>query len=220
GAGGRGVLSPRPGLHRLPASLPDHPSLGVLRHARRAQHALPSLRVAWGRSLHGTALRSDHSPHRSPELASLPHAPAAHSLLRRRERPAPRLSHQQLSTPGPDHRGTVPRALASRIVLSLDQTTSAYPGFLRHLPERREDPSVGGDHRLRSGGHLEKATPARPEFVQNPANSKRHDFRKKPDFIGLFAIQRPNSRTRSLYPTGSVQHMMGQYCFGFQILGE
>src|SRR5437016_4998446 len=36
-------------------------------------------------------------------------------------------------------------------------------------------------------------------------------FRKKPDFIGLFAIQLLNSRTRSLYPTGSVKHVMGQY---------
>ena len=36
-------------------------------------------------------------------------------------------------------------------------------------------------------------------------------FRKKPDFIGFFAIQPPNSGTRSLYPTESVQYMMGQY---------
>src|SRR3989441_4072445 len=212
GTGSRGVLSPRPGLRGLSAPLPDHPSPGFLRHARRAQHALPSLRVARGRSLHRPAFRSDHSPHWTQELASLPRTPAAHSLLRRQERLAPHLPHQQLSTRGADYRRTLPCPLASRIVLSLDQTTSAYPRFLRHLGECREDPSVGGDQRLRAGGHLEKATPTGPELVQNPANSECHNFRKKPDFTGFFAIQRPNPRTRPLYPTGSVQHMMGQYC--------
>ncbi len=77
--------------------------------------------------------------------------------------------------------------------------------------ERREDASVGGDQRLRPGGHPQKATPSRPQLAQNPANSERHDFRKKPDFTGFFAIQRANSRTRSFYPIGSVQLMMGQY---------
>src|SRR5271157_2101421 len=211
GAGGGGLLSPRSRLCRLPASPSDHPSPGFLRHPCRAQHALPSLRTALGRSLHGPAFRSNHSPHRTQEFASLSHTPAAHSLLRRRERLAPDLSQQQFSTPGPDHRATLPGSLASRIVLPLDQTASANPGFLRHFGERREDPSVGGDHGLRPGGHLEKATGPRPEPTRNPANSEYHDFRKKPNFTGLFAVQRPNSRTRSLHPTGSVQLMMGQY---------
>src|SRR5271157_2390750 len=211
GAGGGGLLSPRSRLCRLPASLSDHPSPGFLRHPRRVQHALPSLRTALGRSFHRPAFRSNHSPDRTQELASLSGAPAAHSLLRRRERLAPDLSQQQFSTPRPDHRATLPGPLASRIVLPLDQTTSAYPGLLRHFAERREDPSVGGDLGLCSGGHLEKATRPRPEPTRNPANSEYHDFRKKPNFTGLFTVQRPNSRTRSLHPTGSVQLMMGQY---------
>ena len=94
----------------------------------------------------------------------------------------------------PAHRSTLPRALASRVVLSLDQTASAYPGFLRHLRERREDASVGGDQCLRPGGHPQKTTPPRPELAQNSANSERHEFRKKPDFTGFFAIQRANSK--------------------------
>src|SRR5579862_5862501 len=211
GAGGGGDLSSRPGLHRLSAALPDHPSPGFLRHPRRSKHALPLSRRAAGRSLHGIAFRSNHSPDRTEEFASLSGSSAAHPLLRCRERLAPRFPHQQLSAPGADHRATLPSALASRIVLSLDQTTSAPPRFLRHLGERRQDSGLGRDRGLCPGRNLEKATSLGPQFVQNSANPERDDFRKNADFIGLFAIQQPTSRSRSLYPTGSVQLMMGQH---------
>src|SRR5579862_2338964 len=217
GAGGGGDLSSRPGLHRLSAALPDHPSPGFLRHPRRSKHALPLSRRAAGRSLHGIAFRSNHSPDRTEEFASLSGSSAAHPLLRCRERLAPRFPHQQLSAPGADHRATLPSALASRIVLSLDQTTSAPPRFLRHLGERRQDSGLGRDRGLCPGRNLEKATSLGPQFVQNSANPERDDFRKNADFIGLFAIQQPTSRSRSLYPTGSVQLMMGQHWFTVSI---
>ena len=56
-----------------------------------------------------------------------------------------------------------------------DQTTSPHQGFLRNLPEGGEDPGLGGDLRLRVGGHREKATGTRPQSLQNSPNSERAD---------------------------------------------
>src|SRR5579862_203810 len=211
GLGSGSLLSPRPRLYRLPPPVSDHPSAGFLRHPSRSEPGLPCLPAAGSRSAPGAALRSNHSPDRTQEFASLPRTPAAHPVRRHRKSLAPGLPHQQFSSGAPAHRPTLPRPLASRVVLSLDQTASAYPRFLRYLGECREDASVGGDQRLRPRGHPQKATPSGPQPAQNPANSERHDFRKKPNFTGFLAIQRANSENRPLYPIGSVQLMMGQY---------
>jgi len=73
------------------------------------------------------------------------------------------------------------------LFFSLDQTAPAHQGFLRHLGERGEDPSLGGLIGLRARGDCQKATGARPEPVQNSADSQRHSFREKTPILEGFS---------------------------------
>jgi len=73
---------------------------------------------------------------------------------------------------------------------TLDQTAPAHQGFLRHQRERGEDSGLGGPFCLCAGGDRQKAAWARPEPLQNSANSQRHSFRKNPNFRGVFQLQR------------------------------
>ncbi len=74
--------------------------------------------------------------------------------------------------------------LAGRVVLQVDQATSADQGFLRDFPERGEDPGVDCHQRLRARGHREEGTQARTEPLRNPANSERGPFRENAYFSG------------------------------------
>ena len=71
---------------------------------------------------------------------------------------------------------------------------AAMSGTFRHrkvrIPEVYLAPSVGGLVDLRVGGDCQKAIGARLESVQNSANSQCHSFRKKPNFRGVFQLQR------------------------------
>jgi len=97
------------------------------------------------------------------------------------------------------------------LFFSLDQTAPTHQGFLRHLGERGEDPSLGGLSGLRARGDRQKATGARPEPVQNSADSQRHSFRKKPNSRGVFQLQRRDYRCRALHPVESIRLLMGQH---------
>src|SRR5208283_1239998 len=110
-----------------------------------------------------------------------------------------------------DHRPTVPGTLAGGIVLPVDQTASAHPSFLRHLRERREDPSVGGPLGLYPGSHRQKAIGAGTESPPNSPNSQCHDFRKNPDFRGVFQFQRRLLRRGDLYPIEPFRLTLGRY---------
>jgi Domain of unknown function (DUF4372)/Transposase DDE domain len=110
-----------------------------------------------------------------------------------------------------DYHPVVPGTLESGIVFSLDQTAPAHQGFLRHLGERGEDPSVGGLIGLRARGDCQKATGAGPELVQNSADSQRHSFRKNPNSRGVFQLQRRDHRCRTLHPVESIRLLMGQH---------
>jgi len=61
-----------------------------------------------------------------------------------RERFPTDLPDQQFSPSRFDYHPVVSGTLESGIIFSLDQTAPAHQGFLRHLGERGEDPSLGG----------------------------------------------------------------------------
>src|ERR1019366_4792976 len=145
--------------------------------------------------------------------AALSRSAAPHRLLRCRQGLATDLPDQQFSPSPSHHRPIVPGTLADRIVLPLDQTAPAHPSFLRHLRERREDASVGGTLGLRAGGHRQKATGAGPESPPNSPNSRCHDFRKNPDFRGIFQFHRRLLRRGDWYPIEPFRLTLGRYCF-------
>src|SRR5882672_4096755 len=55
------------------------------------------------------------------------------------------------------------------------------------------------------------ATGARPEPVQNSADSQRHSFRENPNSRGVFQLQRRDHRCRTLHPVESIRLLMGQH---------
>ena len=118
-----------------------------------------------------------------------------------------------IALPGrlPVPRPTVPGPLASRIVLSLDQTAPAHQGFLRHLRERREDAGLGGHVGLCAGGDCQKTTGTGPEPLQNFADSQRNRLRKNPYFRRVFQLQRRVPGRRVLYAIESIRLLMGQH---------
>src|SRR5216684_836533 len=114
---------------RSPASV--YPSLRFLHYARPQRDAVLPTRLAPGPTIRRAALRPNHSAHRSAHGPALSRSLAAHSLLRCRERFATDVPDQQFSSSRFDHRPTVSRALASGILLSLDQTAPPHQGVLR-----------------------------------------------------------------------------------------
>src|SRR5882762_8485065 len=148
---------------------------------------------------------------RSAHVPALSRSLATHPLFRCREGLPTDLLDQQFSPSRFDDRPVVPGTLESGIVFSLDQTAPAHQGFLRHLGERGEDPSLGGLIGLRARGDCQKATGARPEPVQNSADSQCHSFRKNPNSRGVFQLQRRDHRCRTLHPVESIRLLMGQH---------
>jgi Domain of unknown function (DUF4372) len=77
--------------------------------------------------------------------------------------------------------------------------------WISHFRKCGEDSSLGGPLGLRPGGHRQKA------ILQNSPNSERYDFRKNPDFRGVFQLCRSNRRPESRQATESVRVLTGQY---------
>jgi hypothetical protein len=103
------------------------------------------------------------------------------------------------------------RALASGIILSLDQTAPPDQGFLRHLGKRREDAGLGGRVGVCAGGHCQKTTGAGPEPLQKIADSECHRFRETPHSRRVFLLQRRVPGRRILHAIESIRLSMGQH---------
>jgi len=97
-----------------------------------------------------------------------------------------RFPHQQLRTACAGHRAVVQSALASRVVLQVDQAAPAHQGFLRNLRERRQNPNLDSRLRLRARGHREEAARARPEPLHHPTDFERRPIRENAHFEGIF----------------------------------
>ena len=80
----------------------------------------------------------------------------AASATRYRDRQTSGLPDQQLRPAGDNHRPTVPKPLADRVVLQMDQAAPAHQGLLRHQRECGENPDLDRRLRLPAGGHPEK----------------------------------------------------------------
>ena len=121
---------------------------------------------------------------------------AASQLLRRPHEQAVEISHQQLRSPGADHRRDLPFALAGGAVLPMDQAAPADQEVLRCQRERREDSDLDRRLGLRAGGDRAQAVGSGGESLPNPTDSQRHAIRENAHSTGLAAARFPRELTR------------------------
>src|SRR6185312_9229015 len=108
-------------------------------HPRPQTLRLPAALFAASRSHHRGHLRSDCRARQSSAAPGLSRQVTPHSLLRQHHEQASGLSYQQPHAATTDHRATLSQSLAGRVVLQMDQTTSAHQEVLRHFRECAQD---------------------------------------------------------------------------------
>src|ERR1035441_2440434 len=184
GSGGRPATSAGSALSSVRAICLGIPSS----HMRRCgRWALPLEPTQWwphstvANAICAPCLRALRTWTRRP--LSLP--PAARPLRGSRDPPAIGLLDQQLHHTG-THRGAiVQEALASGIVLPLDQATPADQGVLWNVAERGEDPNLDRDQCLCAGGHREEATRAIGQPLQFSTGFRVEPVRKNAHFTAI-----------------------------------
>ena len=127
----------------------------------RAKKNLPCRPVERRRVKKATGLRCDQTIVLTGTKTALEYP--THQVCRSGNRQATRFPDQQLRAGRADHRQALQVPLAGRIVLQMDQAALAHQGILWDLRERREDPGLDCDQRLRSGGHRQEGTQAGAE---------------------------------------------------------
>ena len=78
--------------------------------------------------------------------------------------------------------------LEHRILLQMDQTTSANQSLLRHIRERRACSSVDRHQCLPARGYFQKTSSVASESLHNSTDFECVAFRENPHFTGFFAI--------------------------------
>lgn|SRR6185312_3934566 len=149
-------------------------------HPRPQTLRLPAALFAASRSHHRGHLRSDCRARQSSAAPGLSRQVTPHSLLRQHHEQASGLSYQQPHAATTDHRATLSQSLAGRVVLQMDQTTSAHQEVLRHFRECAQDSNLDRHLCLRAGRNYQKATESESQPLQNSTNPKRHSFRETP----------------------------------------
>jgi len=135
---------------------------------------------------HGGALRSDHSAEEFYSRTRLSRSAAAHLLCRCGNRKTSHLPDPQFSVSSADRRTSLQMPLADRIVLQVDQTTSAHRAVLRTFRERRENPSLDRQFRLRAIGGGQKTLAAGAQPLHPFPNSQRQPVRENPAGAGTY----------------------------------
>src|ERR1035437_67507 len=148
---GSGLSGFRPALrHRTGAS--------VLRHSRQRPAQLWPVAFASGGQSDGTAQRSNHFADRLLPGPILSRQTAAGAVLRRGAGAGAGIFDQPFQPARADGVAPLLPALARRVVLQMDQTTSADQGVLWHVAQRGAHAIVDRGERLRAGGDHPKAT--------------------------------------------------------------
>ena len=165
-------------FYRLFSLVHAAPSTGLLRDSWQIQSAVsPYLFTPRGQS-HGIALRSNRYLGGTKSQKGLSATPATYQVPRYRKQQRSGLYYQQLRFTCIDHRRALPLPLASRAVLQVDQTASAYQAILRHFRECGENADMDCYLRLRLSRHREEKTQNRGFALYNITDTKSDSFRK------------------------------------------
>ena len=154
----RGFLCDGSWLSRLYSAAPVSPKRRLLRHSRQKQSQDTTAILATSRSHYRTRMRSDRYSHRVLLTAGLRASASQNSLQRLTNQQDTDLLNQQLRITSFDDCPTLQVPLASRAILQMDQTTSAYQELLWHLRERRQVANLDFDQRLCSSSDRQKTT--------------------------------------------------------------
>ncbi len=153
---GRGFLRDGSGLSGFQS--PVHAaSVGcVLRNSRQTRNERAQGVLDEGRSKYRHHLRSAHRARRFLHLAGLSRPIEAHPLQRTGNRQDVGVPDQQHGLACTHDRRAVQKPLASRVVLQVDQATSAYQTFHRQQRERGENANLVRHRNLRADRHCQK----------------------------------------------------------------
>ena len=91
-------------------------------------------------------------------------------------------ANEQLFNPAIDSRGSLSLPLANRIVLQMDQATSAHQKLFRHFRQQRQDPNLDRGHCLCAGSNCQKALGPEARSLHFATDSKSHSFRENAHF--------------------------------------
>ena len=131
--------------------------------------------------------------------------------IRSRDCENSRLSHQQLHAAGSDHCSTLPLPLAGRVVLQVDQATSAHQSFLRHYRERRADSNLDRDLGLRARRHRQKTAQPIGQSLRTPTDLQRHDLRESFNYSTTYSMPTSEPINDSSKPIEFVQITLGHF---------
>ena len=200
-------------LSGFQTTLRHSPTLSFLCNTSQTQSCGSTPIFPAGGQVHRTTSRSNHIPYRYQYLQRLPGTTAAHFLLRREYRQTSCLSDQQLYLAGAYHCFSLQGSMASRAVFQVDKTAPAYQGFLRHIRECGEDPSLDCRLRIRPGSHLEETASHQPKSLHNSTGFKHPSIRERTALRLAFSAQLPNTRRPQQPETVAIiRFLTGHYC--------
>src|SRR3989338_1214044 len=157
-----------PRVHRFQKTLRTASGAGVLCDPRQIQSPVSQALFATGRQVSGVALRSNDCL--DAIVRGLSGTTPSRKILRHGKRPAIDILDQQFCSRGLDYCPTLQMPLESRTVFQMDQTASADQGILRHLRERRQDPSLDCDLGLRADRNYQKTSGPGAVALHNSTN--------------------------------------------------
>ena len=129
------------------------------------------------------ALQGFYVPKRLPGKA------APYPVFRPRKPQASCLLDQPLLSAGYHGCPALPLSLANRAILQVDQAASPNQGLLWHIGERREDPNLDCDLRLRAGRYRQETSEPRKKPLHNFTDFERHLIRESALVTGTFPCQ-------------------------------
>ena len=113
----------------------------------------------------------------------------ANSLLRREAKKETGFSDQQLYLARPGDHETLSQTLADRVILQMDQATSANKSILWNFRKCGQDTNMDGDLRLCTGSDHQKAIKVGTESLHNFTNCQRNAFREDVAIAGTYGYR-------------------------------
>ena len=150
-----------------------------------------------GRQIHGNSVRSNDPIGWSPFRARLLRHTTPGLLLRHENRQTAHLSDQTVYLACLDDRGTLPMAMANRIVLQMDQTTSSHQCVLWNFRKCSLNPDLYCCICLRSCGDSRETAESRSQSLYHPSNSEPDSVQKRP-IADLFSESAMNQEIADL----------------------
>src|SRR4249920_1205024 len=198
-----------PRLHRFRTLGAAERGGQFLCHSRQVQSQSPAPLFPQGRQKHRPDLRPNGDAHRLLLAPRLRCATEKNQIQRSRDWENSGLSHKQLCPAGSDHYSALPLSLAGRVVLQVDQATSAYQSFLRHHRERGQNSNLDRDLGLRAHSHRQKTAQLIGQSLRTPTDFEHHCLRESFSYSTTYPMRTSQPINDSSKPIEFVQITLG-----------